>query len=386
MTTRVPVRSPPSRMVTWWSRTFSGGRRATRSARSWSSWPAPRDANVSLPIDARRRYSTRTACSRLRSSCQRRWSSSMRARRASRAVVPGRERAAVRPRGAALEGDDRWRRRRGAARSWLTRSTVFGHACSDGLQPLLAGHVEVVVGLVEQEHVGVGAQEHLEGEPLLLAARQRGQRPVARLGERLAHGDRAAGVPQHLGVPAAGVAPDGVGLGEGHAGALARVGVGGGLGLDESRGGGLQRGSARGRAAGRGRCAPRPASPTSWRMTRSRPSTWTLPASGAWSPAMMPEEGGLAGAVGPDEGDVLAVAHAEAHPWSSSTPPGVRHATPFTSITPTVDGRYRRQPLGRARFRRPQIRGLWLSGTYSVPGDHRPRGLRSGPCEPSCSA
>ena len=27
MITRVPVRSPPRRIVTWWSRTFSGGRR-----------------------------------------------------------------------------------------------------------------------------------------------------------------------------------------------------------------------------------------------------------------------------------------------------------------------------------------------------------------------
>ena len=48
-----------------------------------------------------------------------------------------------------------------------------------GLEPLLAGDVEVVVGLVEEEHVGVRAQQHLEGEALLLAAGEGGQRTIA---------------------------------------------------------------------------------------------------------------------------------------------------------------------------------------------------------------
>ena len=114
---------------------------------------------------------------------------------------------------------------------------VFGQARSASSSHSLPGHVEVVVGLVEQQHVGVGAQQHLEGEALLLAAREGGQRPVARVGERLAHGDRAAGVPEHLGVPAAGVAPRGVGAGQRHAGALAGIGVGGRLGLGQVGGG-----------------------------------------------------------------------------------------------------------------------------------------------------
>ena len=163
---------------------------------------------------------------------------------------------------------------------------VFGHACSALLEPLLAGHVEVVVRLVEQEHVGVGAQQHLEGEALLLAAREGGQRTVAGHGERLAHGDRAAGVPQHLGVPAAGVAPRGVGAGERHPGAVAGVGRGGRLGLGQVGGAACWSGVGdRSRSMSR---TVRPSSrqPTSCRITRSRPSTWTLPASGAWSPAM----------------------------------------------------------------------------------------------------
>ena len=41
------------------------------------------------------------------------------------------------------------------------------------LEPALAGHVEVVVGLVEQQHLLGSAQQRLEREPLLLAARER---------------------------------------------------------------------------------------------------------------------------------------------------------------------------------------------------------------------
>ena len=91
--------SPPGRAP-------SPGAGPPRSARSWSSWPAPGTRTLSLPIDARRRYSTRAACISLRSSCQRRCSSSMRARRASRASCQVAKRPAVHPRGAPSEGDD----------------------------------------------------------------------------------------------------------------------------------------------------------------------------------------------------------------------------------------------------------------------------------------
>jgi hypothetical protein len=40
------------------------------------------------------------------------------------------------------------------------------------LEPALAGHVEVVVRLVEQQHGVRPAQQRLEGEPLLLPAGQ----------------------------------------------------------------------------------------------------------------------------------------------------------------------------------------------------------------------
>jgi hypothetical protein len=52
------------------------------------------------------------------------------------------------------------------------------------LEPALARHVEVVVGLVEQQHLVGPAQQRLEREPLLLAAGQRVQHPVLRTLER----------------------------------------------------------------------------------------------------------------------------------------------------------------------------------------------------------
>ena len=215
------------------------------------------------------------------------------------------------------------------------------------LEPLLAGDVEVVVGLVEEQHVGVGAQQHLEGEPLLLAARQRGQRPVAGLGERLAHGDRAAGVPQHLGVPAAGVAPRGVGAGERHAGALA--------GLARRRPPRPRPGAAAACWSGGGdrsrsmsrTVRPSSRQPTSWRITRSRPSTWTLPASGAWSPAMTRNSVVLPAPLAPTSATCSPSPTPKLTSWSSSTPPGVRHATPFTSIAPTVEDATDRRRPGR---------------------------------------
>ncbi len=53
--------------------------------------------------------------------------------------------------------------------------------------------------------------------------------------------------------------------------------------------------------------------PTSWRITCSRPSTWTLPAVRRLVAGDHSEQGGLARAVGADEGHVVAVAHPEAH-------------------------------------------------------------------------
>ena len=55
-------------------------------------------------------------------------------------------------------------------------------------QPALGIDVEEVVGLVEEQDIGVAAQQHLEGEALLLATRERPQRSIGNLVERQADG------------------------------------------------------------------------------------------------------------------------------------------------------------------------------------------------------
>ena len=75
------------------------------------------------------------------------------------------------------------------------------------LQPALGGHVEVVVGLVEQQHLLRPAEQRLEHEALLLAAGQRPHATPAGTLERDAQGRRGAHVPQRLGLVSAGVGP-----------------------------------------------------------------------------------------------------------------------------------------------------------------------------------
>ena len=82
----------------------------------------------------------------------------------------------------------------------------LGRLADPLLEPDLAGHVEVVVRLVEQQHLVGALQQVLQHEPLLLAARQRGERAVA--GAVVGHPHRGGGdlVPDHLEVVAADVA------------------------------------------------------------------------------------------------------------------------------------------------------------------------------------
>ena len=126
--------------------------------------------------------------------------------RVPRFVVGG-ERCAVRPRAARFESHD-FRGGRGEelavvadVQDRLVRrpQLIF--------EPSLGGDVEEVVGLVEQQHVIGAAQEHLQREPLLLTARERRDRPIADLREIHAERLGEAGVPEHLGVVSARVAP-----------------------------------------------------------------------------------------------------------------------------------------------------------------------------------
>ena len=68
----------------------------------------------------------------------------------------------------------------------------------------LGGDVEVVVGFVEQEHLLIAAEQHLEREPLLLPTAQRCYEPVPHRLEGLADAALAAHVPGDLGFVAAG--------------------------------------------------------------------------------------------------------------------------------------------------------------------------------------
>ena len=88
------------------------------------------------------------------------------------------------------------------------------------LQPDLAGHVEEVVGLVEQQDLVGPAQQVLQHQPLLLAAGEGAQLAVLRpvVGHAEA-GDRAD-VPDHLEVVAAGVGVLRQRLGVAHLGPL----------------------------------------------------------------------------------------------------------------------------------------------------------------------
>ena len=123
-------------------------------------------------------------------------------------VVVRRERRGMRPRAVPFERDDRVRR--------LGEELSIMADVQDGLvRPVSAlrasvsRDVEEVVGLVEQQDVGIGTQQRFEREPLLLAARQLAHEPVTGDLHRLAERLRRAVVPQHFGVVAADVSPGG---------------------------------------------------------------------------------------------------------------------------------------------------------------------------------
>ena len=272
----------------------------------------------------------------LRSSCQRRCSSSMRARRASRASCHVANEPpcthAVPPSRVTI----RWRHPCEELPVVADEEDRLGTGAQRRLEPLLARHVEVVVRLVEQEDVGVRPQQHLDGEPLLLAARQRGQRPVAGHGERLADRDGAARVPQDLRVPPTRVAPHGVGSTERHARCDRWGRASTAASARASWAAACWRRSGDRSSSMSRTVRPSSRQPTSWRMTRNRPSTCTLPSSADWSPAMTRNKVVLPTPLAPTSDTCSPSPTPKLTSCSSSTPPGVRHATPFTSIAPTA--------------------------------------------------
>ena len=128
----------------------------------------------------------------------------LRVRREAAPVRPGR-----RPGGARLERDDPGRRPREQLAVVADEQHRLGRLQQLVLQPALGRYVEVVVRLVEQQHLVRTAEQGLQHEPLLLAAGQRAHltplRPLVRRAER---GHRAD-VPERLGVVPPDVAPVG---------------------------------------------------------------------------------------------------------------------------------------------------------------------------------
>ena len=176
------------------------------------------------------------------------------------------------------------------------------------LQPQLAGDVEEVVGLVEQEHLVRPVEEELEDQPLLLAPGEGREVAVLRPVVGDAEGRGAADVPGDLELVAAGVAPLGecrgvahlrrlvVGLHERQLAALHLLGrPTGALGRDReeqlSHGGG----------AAPDHLAHDPEAAGAGHHTGVRDQ---LSGDDA-------QQGGLAGAVRPDESDLGALPHPE---------------------------------------------------------------------------
>ena len=226
-------------------------------------------------------------------------------------LVVGGEAAAVGPRALGLDGDDLG----GDAGQQLAivadEEDGLGAAAQLVLQPALARDVQEVVGLVQEQDGGVAAEQRLERQALLLAARARGHRPGADglvgLAQHLG-GDR---VPEDLELVAADLGPvaDGLGVGDGGAGVVGLgevVGLGlGQAGVDPQRG---ERSEGRQQLVDRRAVADR-----ADELGHDRHAA--VHGDGAVGSGQLAadeaQQGGLPGAVDADEGDVVTVADAE---------------------------------------------------------------------------
>lgn len=230
-------------------------------------------------------------------------------------LVVAREAARVGPHEVAgtaeLDGDD-------AGRGVVEQLAVvadeedrLGRVPDPALEPDLARDVEVVVRLVEQQHLVGPAQEVLQDEPLLLTARQGAEQPVAGAVERQAHGGGGAHVPGDLHVVPAGVGVLRERGGVRHLGALV-------VGVHQRQLGGVDRL----RRGAHPRRRDRQQQVVDGLVTASVADELThdaQPARARHDARVRGEvtgddaqQGGLARPVGADEGDLLSVADAEA--------------------------------------------------------------------------
>ena len=212
--------------------------------------------------------------------------------------------------------------RSSSSRSWLTNSTVLGDSTSRVLEPALGRHVEVVVRLVEHEHLVGPAQQRLEHDaasaprrtastpgatgPARRAcpARRRCRRPRAsptrsrrRRPSRPAPGRSRAG-------PARSRAPS----------SPARCG--------RPRGPPGAPGRARPRRAGRAPCVSSRTLPMNWRMTPEAAAARHGAVGCREVAGQDPQQGRLAGAVGADQRDLGALPHPEGDVAQQASPVG----------------------------------------------------------------
>jgi hypothetical protein len=221
-------------------------------------------------------------------------------------LVEAREPARVHPRARSLEHDDHVGRGGEQLAVVADEQDGLGRRGDLLLEPALGRQVEEVVGLVEQQDVDVGGEQRLEHQPLALAARQLGDRTVAGLVEGLAEHPLAARVPPGLLVVAADLAPHPDGLGQGDAGGLRRLRVVGPLGGDQRGGRGRETGRAEPAEELADRAAAGPdADGLGHQLHRRVDRDRAL--GRALGPHDELQQGGLAGAVGADQGGVTAV-------------------------------------------------------------------------------
>ena len=179
------------------------------------------------------------------------------------------------------------------------------------LEPDLAGYVEEVVRLVEQQHLVGPGEQVLQHQPLLLATAERVEVAVLRLLEADAESGRATGVPDDLDLVAAGV---------GELRERRRVGHLGRLVVDVHQlqlesldlGGGRPHPRRRDREQQLGHDASSPGRPSA-ASRRDRRTRVTAPACGASSPVMIRSSVVLPAPLAPTSATLAPVADAEGH-------------------------------------------------------------------------
>ncbi len=167
------------------------------------------------------------------------------------------------------------------------------------LQPALAGDVEVVVGLVEQQHLVGAAQQRLQHEPLLLAAGEGAHLPPLRLVVRARRARPWCTCPTASRPRSRGPRPSRT-----SACAYASWAASSSTVMmacsaaSTARAASRMRGGATDTSRSRTVVSSR-TDPTNCRMTPSPPPTVTVPPCGFSSPASMPQQGGLPAPLGP---------------------------------------------------------------------------------------